>query len=91
MNNEEKDRIFRALKQSWQDRGEIIRELAGSDQPDLLKLIDRQNTLVNELMEALKSAQHFIGNGAVNMAGAWRDSVLDQIEDAIAKAEGGQK
>lgn len=44
-----------------------------------------------ELLEALKSAQHFIGNGAVNMAGAWRDSVLDQIEDAIAKAEGGQK
>jgi len=54
MNNEEKDRIFRALKQSWQDRGEIIRELAGSDQPDLIKLIDRQNTLVNELTEAMK-------------------------------------
>lgn len=54
MNSEEKDRIFRALKQSWQDRGEIIRELAGSDQPDLIKLIDRQNTLVNELMEEMK-------------------------------------
>lgn len=87
MNTEEKDRIFRALKQSWQERGEIIRELAGSDQPDLLKLI----SAAPELLEALKSAQHFIGNGAVNMAGAWRDSVLDQIEDAIAKAEGGQK
>jgi hypothetical protein len=53
MTNEE-TRIMDALRSGWTQRGDLVKELCGSDQPDIIALIEKQNALVSELMEAIK-------------------------------------